>query len=98
MNSLVNSSGVKQLMAQIGTKFSILNFNFFSLTIGQIIKLSINPSVFGREVFRSFQLPQKFRAYNPKVGGSNPAPPYFSLAKSVFKFPPNFIRLRAVTF
>jgi hypothetical protein len=61
-------------MAQIGTKFSILYFNFFSLTIGQIIKLSINPSVFGREVFRSFQLPQESKAHNPKVAGSNPAP------------------------
>jgi hypothetical protein len=75
MTSLVDSSGLKQLMAQIGTKFSILYFNFFSLTIGQIIKLSINPSVFGREVFRSFQLPQESKADNPKVAGSNPAPP-----------------------
>ena len=74
MTSLVDSSGLKQLMAQIGTKFSILYFNFFSLTISQIIKLSINPSVFGREVFRSFQLPQGSRSHNLKVAGSNPAP------------------------
>ena len=86
MASLVDSSDLKQLMAQIGTKLSELRLNFFSLKTSKIIKLLISPSLFYRSIFQFFQLSREFRAHNPKFAGSNSAlVTILSLAKSVFK-------------